>query len=345
MIAGNIITQHYEEEHYKVFFNQQTGFFVRCEDEGYPEPVWSKHGPELLDISITNYCERECDFCYRSSSKIGKHLNLADYKYLLKQASDIGVFQIALGGGNPNQHPDFIELLKATREAGIVPSYTTNGEGLTEDILNATDIYCGAMAISFYPSNGLDYYDELLRKTRDKGIKTNLHVIINNETIDVIDDFMLDPPKWLDYVNAIIFLNLKPTGRGKIVNEALKVKANRVKSFFEKLSGASRKIGFDSCSISGITQWMDVRRELIEPCEAARFSAFINEDMRMFPCSFMVDTELFGDLRKQSILSIWQESEAFKRFRIVELKEGCKACSYHKDCQGGCRLYDEINFC
>ena len=345
MIAGSIIKKHFEEEHYKVLFNQQSGFFVRCEDEGYPEPVWSKHGPELLDISITNYCERGCDFCYRSSSRVGKHISLADYKYLLNQASDIGVFQIALGGGNPNQHPDFIKILEVTREAGIVPSYTTNGDGLTEEVLEATAKYCGAMAISLYPSNGLDFYDELFRKTRDKSIKTNLHVIITNETIDLIDRFMLDAPEWLDYVNAIIFLNFKPTGRGKAENETLKIKVDRAKSFFENIAKTNKKIGFDSCSISGITQWMKVRSEVIESCEAARFSAFISEDMKMYPCSFMADTKMYGDLRKQSMLSIWQENEAFKRFRINEKRERCKACKYYQDCKGGCRLYDDINFC
>lgn len=143
----------------------------------------------------------------------------------------------------------------------------------------------------------------------------------------------------------LFFLNFKPIGRGKVEKEALTVKAIRAKSFFEELSGSNRKIGFDSCSISGVTQWMDVKRELIEPCEAAHFSSFISEDMRMFPCSFMANTESYGDLRKQSMLSIWQENEAFKRFRIVELQERCKACNYQIDCKGGCRLYDEINFC
>jgi MoaA/NifB/PqqE/SkfB family radical SAM enzyme len=53
-------------------------------------------------------------------------------------------FQVALGGGNPNQHPDFIEILRLTREDyGIVPNYTTNGRGLSDTVLEATRRYCG----------------------------------------------------------------------------------------------------------------------------------------------------------------------------------------------------------
>ncbi|MDD2215696.1 MAG: radical SAM protein [Eubacteriales bacterium] len=342
MMVGKTISKHYENEHYKVFFNQQTGFFIRCEDGGYPEPKWSKHGPELLDISITNYCERGCDFCYRSSSREGRHISLDDYEFLVKQAADLGVLQIALGGGNPNQHPEFAKVLELTREYDIIPSYTTNGEGLTDEILDATAKYCGAMAISFYPSNGLNYYERLVSRTRLKGIKTNLHVILSSETIDAIESLLSVSPKWLNNVNAIIFLNFKPVGRGK---GSMGLSNDRAKTFFERLAKTDRKIGFDSCSISGIVRWMNVKPEFVESCEAARFSAFIREDLKMYPCSFMSGTEAYGDLRERTMLEIWQENEAFKRFRLDAPDVSCNGCDHWRMCKGGCRLYKEINFC
>ena len=57
---SHIIHKKYEEQHYSVFFNKKTGYFVRAEDKGFPEPLWAKHGPELLDISITNWCDKGC---------------------------------------------------------------------------------------------------------------------------------------------------------------------------------------------------------------------------------------------------------------------------------------------
>ena len=344
-MRGKTIARHYVDEHYKVLFNQQTGFFMRSEDEGYPEPLWSEHGPELLDISITNYCEKGCTFCYRSSSVKGEHINLADYAIILKQASEIGVLQIALGGGNPNQHPDFIKILCMTREAGIIPSYTTNGEGLTEGILDATAKYCGAMAISYYPSNGMGFYERLFDLTQNKGIKTNLHVIISRENLDAIEELLDDSPKWLDYVNAIVFLNYKPVGRGKSGTEKVNVSDERAKHLFNKLTKIDRKIGFDSCSISGISRWMDVRPELVESCEAARFSAFISEEMKMYPCSFMADSKSYGDLKKHTMLSIWQENETFIRFRHDTAIDHCFGCKHFEMCKGGCKLFPEINFC
>lgn len=340
---GKIIQRHFEEEHYSILFNQMTGFFIRCEDVGYTEPSWSVHGPELLDISITNFCERGCSFCYRSSSKIGKHMSIDDYKNVIGQAHDIGVLQVALGGGNPNQHPDFIKILELTRGAEIIPSYTTNGDGLTDDILAATAYYCGAMAVSFYPSNGIDYYESLFKRTRKYGIRTNLHVILSTETIDSIESLLDGGESWLDSVNAIVFLNYKPVGRAK--KSGINIPSEIAENFFDKLSGSNRKIGFDSCSISGICKWMNVKPELVEECEAARFSSFISEDMKMYPCSFMIDKGYCGDLRRQSILEVWQNNEFFKQYRNKTILEKCKGCVSASICNGGCRLYPSINFC
>lgn len=47
---GDLIIREYPEQHYKTLFNQRTGFFMRLEDDGYPEPFWAEEGPELLDI-------------------------------------------------------------------------------------------------------------------------------------------------------------------------------------------------------------------------------------------------------------------------------------------------------
>lgn len=54
--------------------------------------------------------------------------------------------------------------------------------------------------------------------------------------------------------------------------------------------------------MSGIVQWMKgVKSVFLESREAARFSAFISEDMKMYPCSFMVNTDMYANLREMSL--------------------------------------------
>ncbi len=342
MMVGKLLERNYPEQHYRTLFHQQTGFFVRKEEDGCPEPKWAMEGPELIDLSITNYCERSCAFCYREASKTGAiFITLNDVENVVSQAAACGTYQIALGGGNPNQHPQFVEILRLIRGKDIVPSYTTNGDGLTDEVLQATADYCGAMAVSVYAPYSDERYSRLLQRIKGYGIRVNLHAIIREETLDMWVKWLSEPPAFFQYVNALIFLNYKPV-RGK--KELLT--RERAKVFFEVVNKCqSIKVGFDSCSMSGIVQWVDSPSCLLEPCEAARFSAFISEDLKMYPCSFMIGQENYGDLRKESLLNIWQNNELFKKSRQDAKPSRCVGCQNYEICKGGCRLFEEINFC
>ena len=341
-MCGDLIVREHSSQHYRTLFNRRTGFFVRKEEDGYLEPTWAMDGPELIDLSITNYCERGCAFCYRDTSKGNAlFMSVEDVEKVATQAETCGTMQIALGGGNPNQHPQFVEILRAIRERGIVPSYTTNGDGLNDKVLKATATYCGAMAISVYPPYDEERYEKLLAHIKEYGITVNLHAIIKKDTLDMWTRWLKTPPSFFKYVNAVIFLNYKPVRGNECAADKVKVK-----SLFETVNQCqSVRIGFDSCNISGIVRWLDTPVCLIEPCEAARFSAFVSEDMKMYPCSFMAGKGYCGDLRKNTLLEIWQENEYFKRFRSDDAPEHCVGCGHYKECRGGCRLFEKINFC
>lgn len=342
MQGGRLIETVHSSQHYRTVFDQRTGFFVRKEDLGWPEPTWSADGPELIDLSITNFCERGCDFCYRDTKRNGAiYMGIDEIVDVVSQAQDCGTLQIALGGGNPNQHPQFIEILRIIREHNIIPSYTTNGDGLSNEVLSATADYCGAMAISFYPPYDEGYYEGLLTRIKEFGITVNLHVIINNDTLNYWISWLRTPPAFLRLVNAVIFLNYKP-----IKGAYALLEKKRLRQFFDTAKHCSCvKIGFDSCSISGIVLWMNTPVYMVEPCEAARFSTFISEDMKMYPCSFMVDKRCYGDLRKNTLIDIWNNNEHFKGFRQDVTCDRCIGCGLYETCRGGCRMFPDINFC
>lgn len=339
-MAGKTRIIYHPEQRYHTLFNPRNGLFARIEDIGADEPMWSADGPELLDISITNFCERQCGFCYRDSSPSGSHMTIMDFKEVLRQAAEVGVLQIAFGGGNPNQHPQFAEFLRLTHEAGIVPSYTSNGEGLTDDILQATKRYCGAMALSAYPP--YDTLENRIRRISDFGIKLNLHVILSDTMIGQATEWMVNQPDWFKNINAIIFLNYKPIRSG---SNCGKPSESALAQFFGAVKGAEIKIGFDSCSISGILWWLDTPHEFVESCEAAKFSAFISEDLRMYPCSFMVNTDRYGDLSQNSLLDIWRNNRHFQAMRAMYPRHECVSCPHILECRGGCSFLPQINLC
>ncbi len=329
------------------YFNKLNGLSIRKEHEGYDDPFWSVEGPELLDISITNFCEKGCSFCYKNSSANGKHMAITDYENILNQLKTTHTYQVALGGGNPNQHPDFCEILRMTREDyGIIPSYTTNGYGLTDDIIYYSKKYCGAVAVSYYEP--LDEFEFAIRKLIDNGIKTNVHFLLTSLSLNAAIGILEYPPAYMSGINSIIFLNYKPVGNHS--DDSLLLKKNdKVNEFFnlvKKHNSNNFKIGFDSCTISGIVTNLYVNKIFIDSCEAGRFSAYISEEMKLYPCSFMESASEPINLRKTPLLEAWQNGFEFNKIRKSINNNACiNNCDLEKICNGGCPVFREINLC
>jgi radical SAM protein with 4Fe4S-binding SPASM domain len=339
---GSLVFKRFDTERYTLFFNQESGFFARVEDAGAPEPASSLHGPEILDVSITSYCQRGCSFCYKDASISGFSMSLADYEYVLSQAKECGVLQIALGGGNPNQHPNFCDILRMTRiDYDIVPSYTTNGDGLTKDILKASKEYCGAIAISYYAPHDLFFIN--LQKLFRYNIKTNIHFLLSAKTVRSAIEFLYSADENLKQVNAIIFLLYKPVGRASR-NEILQ-DLSLVDEFFMQVKNSRFKIGFDSCSVPGIVNYLKYNPNFIEPCEAGCFSAYVSENLIFYPCSFMERLSEGINLRKTLMKTAWQKDSLFCKMRNQKKGKKCHKCINFYICKGGCKIFKEINMC
>lgn len=267
------------------------------------------------------------------------------YLTILKQAAKIGVMQVALGGGNPNQHPLFSDILRATWEDhGVVPSFTTNGRGLTSQIVEASRKYCGAVAVTAH-----EPYDEMqlaVRRLVASGVKTNIHFVLNKSSVDTAISWLKNPPKALDGINAIVFLNYKPVGRISDVEVVLH-HSHRVREFFQLAcsSIAPFRVGFDSCLVSGLVTHVNVNSVWFDACEAARFSMFISERAIAFPCSFTEPNFKGIPVKENNLQQIWQESSLFRWFRNAILEPHCQSCSKTNICMGGCPLFSEINLC
>lgn len=335
----------YKDLGYSTFFNARTGFFARVPEPGKREPFWSPHGPELMDISITNWCDKGCVFCYKESTPRGSHMALTEYKRVIDQAAEMGTFQVALGGGNPNQHPDFVEMLDYTWFKGVVPNYTTNGRGLTDEIIEATRRNCGAVAVSAYAP----YLEtaETIRLLVSNGIKTNVHFIIDSESVGTAIDWLRCPPEFLHGINALIFLNYKPSGR-KVFEEKLLRHSDRQEEFFKLATSpeAKLKVGFDACCVSGVFARTNASTTLVDACDAGRFSLYVSEDMRVYPCSFqsgLAEGDVLGP--DDTLLDIWHRSENVRSFRNYFASNRCGGCSHKTTCMNGCPLFDELVVC
>ena len=63
--------------------------------------------------------------CYQASTLNGRHASMDNMSVVATRLGKAGVFEVALGGGEPTGHLEFVEILQMFRDEGIVPNFTT----------------------------------------------------------------------------------------------------------------------------------------------------------------------------------------------------------------------------
>jgi hypothetical protein len=93
--------------------------------------------PMLLDIKITDYCGiTTCGAaCYQNSTTNGKHCNMEYFSKIVEFVKKNKVLEIAIGGGEPTHHPNFIQIIELLTPHCNVNFTTRNKEFLVKNYL------------------------------------------------------------------------------------------------------------------------------------------------------------------------------------------------------------------
>ena len=189
----------YKNGNYNVYIDLDTGTKIRKNDLDFFEADTI----ESMDIKITNMCDMGCPMCHENSTPSGKHGDILSPSFL----DNLHPYtELAIGGGNPLEHPDIDEFLKRCKEKELICNITVNQTHFIENydrIKNWVDnrfIY--GVGVSFNkPSNRLI---ELLQTIPN----SVLHVIAG--IVDISDlNFMANSNL------KILILGYKQVQRGK----------------------------------------------------------------------------------------------------------------------------------
>lgn len=212
-----IKTRTFPESNYKAtYFDGKTLRFAIDETK----PITELEYPEFYDVKLTGQCKGECSYCYMSSNKEEKHYENVINKiknFFGNLTENQKPFQVAIGGGEPTEHPDFKKVLKTFVELGITPNYTTNGMWVqdmieSKRIVKATKNYCGGVALSCHAH--LDqFWKPAANLLLKKGVIVNLHIIISDKAS--IDRFQNIFNEYKYKVEYFVLLPLIAQGRAK----------------------------------------------------------------------------------------------------------------------------------
>ncbi len=308
---------------YESSFNPDTGTLIRITEEGTPkkwfkswyadwgysyqqETKWKNlHGPgfyvrnrayspvpETIDVSINNWCNHGCEYCYTNATVNGTHAPV-DLIQKIITGLDQPPYQIAYGGGSPTQHPDFIKILEVTRELGTVPNFTTEGVNLTDKILAASNELCGGIAITFHAFRGIDVFAKRYQKLR-RGFhrQINIHLIADKNVATNLDA-LVGLNKQLGRFNIVLLAYYPEVGRSTLTG--LMPKRVYMTEFPEAIKRA-RDAGNQIAFSEGLIPYFLSRPEIgIDTSMAipteGHFSCYVDMQGRMSTSSFDPPTD------------------------------------------------------
>ncbi len=143
--------------------------------------------PTLVDICVTSYCNFGCKFCYQSSTKDGVHADLENIKHTLKELRNAGTLEVVFGGGEPTEHPNFLEILKYSKELGFVVGFTTKNYKLKN--IKELSEYCHTIAFSCNTVSDVDKVRTLLEKNYIRS-KVYIQNILGLHSLDQLAEFL-----------------------------------------------------------------------------------------------------------------------------------------------------------
>lgn len=296
--------------------------------------------PHVLVLPIGTSCNLNCEYCYSSSTN---QLNLAKRLSILKEASDLGIENICIGGGEPLIQPEFKTIMEAAGKMGFTLTIATNAIKLDNKTLNFLD------------------------KLKSKGCRIFIHVNYEPpETYDIAMGF----PGGFQIIerNSISAIRRGFTVRPFITLTRrnarwLKSSLKRIESWgtypvlerYIPVHGDDRD---SALSIDGKTwkralQLMEahfkrrnlihLEREVFAPlagtsCGGWFHTLAIQNDGLVVPCVFAPPESAAGNILDEKLSIIW-ENYLRKRRLWHKIPKHCISCSDAVSCNGGCLSY------
>jgi len=300
-------------------------------------PINAFCAPESIHIELTNRCPFACPQCYKKNS--ADDISFDVLLDAVDQADKMGVFQIALGGGEPLIYKDLLMVVNEIDRRSMSSSVTSSEFNLSHDFLSELkeaeldhiqiSLNGSDKKIDSYSRAGYEEAIAALNLLKGSDISYGINWVARQDNIDDLPELILLVKSY--QAENINILRYKPSLAEKYEEICLSSdKLNYLKDLLSEVKGINIKV--DS-AFSNLLCALSNRTSFFSGCGAGRRFLALDAQGHYRPCSHIDWREKGRDLK-----DIWYNSENLEKFRMMgsRLKEPCRFCSYLSGC-GGCR--------
>ena len=293
-------------------------------------------------IAITTRCNMFCKGCYNTrEGDDPKDISLDTAKAVIDKLSELGVFSLSFGGGEPTLHPEIFEISAYARKKQILPNMTTTGLTMTAQFAEKCAVF-GNVHFSIHKLQDMDHILPAIRTYRKaSGKKPGLNLLLTTETIPYLDNILYEVRR--AGIKIVLFLRYKTTTKN-IDTQGLCIdrEIDKIPARLKQLQRANKQLMFlYDCSLFEVLAKHDFadrntyRKYDNNGCLGGNAYIAIDVNGMYKPCSFW--HEPFGNVLDIDF-NHWIHNSQLNHFRNMRKDETCASCEFEELCVGGCRL-------
>ena len=309
--------------------------------------------PLAVLAELTHRCPLQCPYCSNplELDRARDELTTEEWKKVLSELAEIGVLQIHFSGGEPTARKDLAELAQHATDVGLYTNLITSAVMLTREKLAAlAEAGLCHVQISFQGNEPViadrvagykgahDKKIEAARWTRELDLPLTVNAVMHRQNLDRLPDIIqmavdLDADR-LEVANVQYYgWALKNRAALMPTVAQLDETTRIVEEARERLKGT---LAIDYV----IPDYYALRPK---KCMGGWGRQFFNisPSGKVLPChaaETITGLEFESVRSNHSIAWIWQNSEAFNRYRgTTWMREPCRSCEFREVDFGGCR--------
>jgi pyrroloquinoline quinone biosynthesis protein E len=311
--------------------------------------------PLLLIAELTYRCPLECPYCSNpleiGASRYRDELSTEEWGRVFGEASDLGVLQLALTGGEPMARKDISELIAASTGSDLYSTLVTSARpfpraraqamkaaGLDHVQISIQDSDSAASdAVAGTPSFARKV--EAAGLVRELGLPLTINVVMHRRNLDRIESII----SLAEELGArrVELANTQYHGWAYLNRAALMPTREQLERGEEAVMRARERLG---AKMEILWVLPDYYEDLPKPCMGgwAHDAILIQPNGDVLPCqaAATIPGLQVDNVRERPLAEIWLESETFNRFRGTDwMQEPCRSCPLGRQEQdfGGCR--------
>ena len=311
-----------------------------------PKPLW-------LLAELTYRCPLQCPYCSNPLDFAGRRfqheLTTEEWRRVFREAHALGVVQLGLSGGEPTLRSDLLDLVRCARELGLYSTLVTSAYRLKRERLAELkeagldhvqiSIQAADAELSDRIAGATAYADKLAayEAARALGFPLTVNVVLHRDNLHHVEALI----RLAERLGAerIELANTQFYGWALHNRAMLMPTRQQLAAAWDVVQRERRRLG---SRLEIVWVLPDYHEEFPKPCMGGWGNAYmtVTPAGEVWPChaAGRITTLSFANVRDRSLAWIWNESDAFTRFRgDAWMPEPCRSCERKAKDFGGCR--------